>query len=230
MPLSQEASEDSFMKELDVHLNRNNGSYIGSLVGLEEKDFAALGGKKGEILLYNRVQEDPFAPIATTKKIPYFEKLNDVELIFGDSSSQKIHVTKMIDDLGDYDERILPFYLQIYTDMDSYDALSRMEDDQTSGKNDYILKMQVAEEKIEENKLKVEKILAETVSPEDSYSIVTGLDIKKANEDDMITLIKVFSALGLLVFMLNLINWWIHHSSLKKILAGPPIELIRTLD
>lgn len=74
------------------------------------------------------------------------------------------------------------------------------------------------------------KIFQRFYKKPDSKGFGIGLAIKKANEDDMITLIKVFSALGLLVFMLNLINWWIHHSSLKKILAGPPIELIRTLD
>ena len=195
--------EDEAKKNIIKYKTRGMDGFI---IALEEKDIKELGGKKGEFVLYNTIQEDSSIPISKAKRIPYFENPTNLDINIGDDYQTNIKISKTIDDLKEFKSRTMPFDVKIYTDFDTFFSLM-----QESGDNKYInypytLKMRIKDSDVNEAKKYAEALIREQISPEDRFNIIVGNELEEKEFKSLQSLIKIVASIGLIIFVLNITN------------------------
>ena len=177
----------------------------GFIIALEEKDLKELGGKKGEFILYNTIQEDSSIPIAKAKRIPYFENPQTLDINLNDYK-KTIEISKTITNLGKYKSKTRPFDVKIYTDFDTYFKLMEESGDEKNTNYAYTLNMKVKDSDTKDVKEYVETMIRSKISPEDRFNITTGEEAAKNEYNDLKSLIKIVIGIASIIFVLNITN------------------------
>lgn len=191
----------------DILAKETGREYLdGSFIVLEEKDFKSLGGKKGEFILYNMTQQDPFEPISNAKKIPLFSDPVKIKIKFDNDYETEIEISKTVSDLGKFQHRTMPNEVKILTDFDTFYRIMEVSNEAKSTNYSYDLRMAVNKEETNDVKSYIEKFLREEISPSDKFSISTELDIKADNEKEQKSFEKLIATIGVIIFLLNVTN------------------------
>ena len=203
---SKEAKEAGLDEEARKNIEKYKSEGMdGFIIALEEKDLKELGGKKGEFVLYNTIQEDSSIPIAKAKRIPYFENPQTLDINLNDYK-KTIEISKTITDLGKYKSRTRPFDVKIYTDFDTYFKLMEESGDEKNKNYAYTLNMKVKDSDTKDVKEYVEAIIRSKISPEDRFNITTGEETAKNEYNDLKSLIKIVIGIASIIFVLNITN------------------------
>ena len=208
---TNEFSKEAKATGLDEEAKKNIKKYKaegmdGFIIALEEKDLKELGGKKGEFVLYNTIQEDSSIPIAKAKRIPYFENPQSLDINFANDYNKTIKISKTITDLGKYKSRTMPFDVKVYTDFDTYFKLMEEAGDEKYTGYAYTLNMKVKDSDIKDVKEYVESMIRSKISPEDRFNITTGEESEKNRYKDLKSLIKIVIGIASIIFVLNITN------------------------
>ena len=208
---TNEFSKEAKTAGLDEEARKNIKKYKaegmnGFIIALEEKDLRELGGKKGEFILYNTIQEDSSIPIAKAKRIPYFENPQSLDINFANDYKKTIKISKTITDLGKYKSRTMPFDVKVYTDFDTYFKLMEESGDEKYTEYAYTLNMKVKDSEIKDIKEYVEAMIREQISPEDRFNITTGEETAKNEYNDLKSFIKMVIGIASVIFVLNITN------------------------
>lgn len=208
---TSEFSKEAKAAGLDEEARKNIEKYKakgmdGFIIALEEKDLKELGGKKGEFVLYNTIQEDSSIPIAKAKRIPYFENPQTLDINFPNDYKKTIKISKTITDLGKYKSRTMPFDVKVYTDFDTYFKLMEESGDEKYTEYAYTLNMKVKDSDIKDVKEHVEAMIRSKISPEDRFNITTGEESEKNRYNDVKSLIKIVIGIASIIFVLNITN------------------------
>ena len=207
LEFSKEFKDAGFDEILTKKMEKMGSDYLdGALLVLEEKDFKTLGGKKGDFILYNMTQKDPFEPISKAQKIPFFNNPAKIKIKFGDNYENEIRISKTISDLGKFEHRTMPNEVKILTDFDTFSKIMEVSSDEKSRTYSYDLRMAVNKEETNDVKSYIEKFLREEISPSDKFSISTELDIKADNEKEQKSFEKLIASLVVIIFLLNVTN------------------------
>ena len=178
----------------------------GFIIALDEKDLKELGGKKGEFVLYNTIQEDSSIPIAKAKRISYFENPQTLDINFENDYKKTIKISKTITDLGKYKSRTMPFDVKVYTDFDTYFKLMEESGDEKYTEYAYTLNMKVKDSDTKDVKEYVEAMIGEQISPDDRFNIKIGEEIAKNEYKEVKSFIKFVIGIASLIFVLNITN------------------------
>ena len=204
---SQEAKNAGLDKEAEIDIEKYNAEGMdGFLIALEEDDLKELGGKKGEFILYNMIQEDSSIPISKAKKISYFENPQTLDINFANDYKKTIEISKTITDLGKYKSRTMPFDVKVYTDFDTYFKLMEEAGDEKYTNYAYTLNMKVKDSDTKDVKEYVEAMIRSKISPEDRFNITTGEEIVINEYKDVKNLIKIVIGIASIIFVLNITN------------------------
>ena len=208
---NNEFSKEAKAVGLDEEAKKNIKKYKakgmdGFIIALEEKDLKELGGKKGEFVLYNTIQEDSSIPIAKAKRIPYFENPQTLDINFENDYNKTIKISKTITDLGKYKSRTMPFDVKVYTDFDTYFKLMEESGDEKYSEYAYTLNMKVKDSDTKDVKEYVEAMIRSKISPEDRFNITTGEETAKNEYNDLKSLIKIVIGIASIIFVLNITN------------------------
>lgn len=208
---TNEFSKEAKAAGLDEEARKNIKKYKsegmdGFIIALEEKDLRELGGKKGEFILYNTIQEDSSIPIAKAKRIPYFENPQTLDINFENDYKKTIKISKTITDLGKYKSRTMPFDVKVYTDFDTYFKLIEESGDEKYSEYAYTLNMKVKDSDTKDVKEYVEAMIRSKISPEDRFNITTGEETAKNEYNDLKSLIKIVIGIASIIFVLNITN------------------------
>ena len=208
---TNEFSKEAKAAGLDEEARKNIKKYKeedidGFIIALEEKDLRELGGKKGEFILYNTIQEDSSIPIAKAKRIPYFENPQTLDINFANDYKKTIKISKTITDLGKYKSRTMPFDVKVYTDFDTYFKLMEEAGDEKYTNYAYTLNMKVKDSDTKDVKEYVESMIRSKISPEDRFNITTGEESEKNRYNDLKSLIKIVIGIASIIFVLNITN------------------------
>ena len=204
---SQEAKNAGLDKEAEKDIEKYNSEGMdGFLIALEEDDLKELGGKKGEFILYNMIQEDSSIPISKAKKIPYFENPTSLDISIGDEYETSIKISKAIEDLGELKSRTMPFDVKIYTDFDTFYNLMQKADDEKYKNYPFTLDMRINDSDTEDIKEYVEAMIRGKLSPEDRFNIMTGEEQRENRYKDLKSLMKITIGIASIIFVLNIIN------------------------
>ena len=208
---TNEFSKEAKAAGLDEEAKKNIEKYKaegmdGFIIALEEKDLKELGGKKGEFVLYNTIQEDSSIPIAKAKRILYFENPQILDINFANDYKKTIKISKTITDLGKYKSKTRPFDVKIYTDFDTYFKLMEESGDEKNKNYAYTLNMKVKDSDTKDVKEYVEAMIREQISPEDRFNITTGEETAKNEYNDLKSLIKIVIGIASIIFVLNITN------------------------
>ena len=207
---NNEFSEKAKAAGLDEEARKNIEKYKsegmdGFIIALEEKDLRELGGKKGEFVLYNTIQEDSSIPIAKAKRIPYFENPQTLDINLNDYK-KTIEISKTITDLGKYKSKTRPFDVKVYTDFDTYFKLMEEAGDEKYKNYAYTLNMKIKDSDTKDIKEYVEAMIRSKISPEDRFNITTGEETAKNEYNDLKSLIKIVIGIASIIFVLNITN------------------------
>lgn len=207
---TNEFSKEAKAAGLDDEAKKNIEKYKakgmdGFIIALEEKDLKELGGKKGEFILYNTIQEDSSIPIAKAKRIPYFENPQTLDINLNDYK-KTIEISKTITNLGKYKSKTRPFDVKIYTDFDTYFKLMEESGDEKNTNYAYTLNMKVKDSDTKDVKEYVEAMIRSKISPEDRFNITTGEETAKNEYNDLKSLIKIVIGIASIIFVLNITN------------------------
>nr|WP_075574729.1 ABC transporter permease [Ezakiella massiliensis] len=207
---TNEFSKEAKSAGLDEEAKKNIKKYKtegmdGFIIALEEKDLRELGGKKGEFILYNTIQEDSSIPIAKAKRIPYFENPQTLDINLNDYK-KTIKISKAITDLGKYKSRTRPFDVKVYTDFDTYFKLMEEAGDEKYKNYAYTLNMKIKDSDTKDVKEYVEAMIRSKISPEDRFNIITGEETAKNEYNDLKSLIKIVIGIASIIFVLNITN------------------------
>ncbi|MDU6181152.1 MAG: ABC transporter permease [Anaerococcus vaginalis] len=207
---TNEFSKEAKAAGLDDEAKKNIEKYKakgmdGFIIALEEKDLKELGGKKGEFVLYNTIQEDSSIPIAKAKRIPYFENPQTLDINLNDYK-KTIKISKTITDLGKYKSRTRPFDVKVYTDFDTYFKLMEEAGDEMYTEYAYTLNMKIKDSDTKDVKEYVEAMIRSKISPEDRFNITTGEETAKNEYNDLKSLIKIVIGIASIIFVLNITN------------------------
>lgn len=208
---TNEFSKEAKAAGLDKEARKNIEKYKaegmdGFIIALEEKDLKELGGKKGEFVLYNTIQEDSSIPISKAKRIPYFENPQTLDINFANDYKKTIEISKTIKDLGKYKSRTRPFDVKVYTDFDTYFKLMEEAGDEKYKNYAYTLNMKIKDKDTKDVKEYVEAMIRSKISPEERFNITTGEETAKNEYNDLKSLIKVVVAMASIIFVLNITN------------------------
>ena len=208
---NNEFSKEAKAVGLDEEAKKNIKKYKakgmdGFIIALEEKDLKELGGKKGEFVLYNTIQEDSSIPIAKAKRIPYFENPQTLDINFENDYKKTIKISKTITDLGKYKSRTMPFDVKVYTDFDTYFKLMEESGDEKYSEYAYTLNMKIKDSDTKDVKEYVEAMIRSKISPEDRFNITTGEQTAKNEYNDLKSLIKIVIGIASIIFVLNITN------------------------
>lgn len=208
---TNEFSKEAKAAGLDEEARKNLKKYKtegmdGFIIAIEEKDLKELGGKKGEFVLYNTIQEDSSIPIAKAKRIPYFENPTNLDINIGDDYQTNIKISKTIDDLKEFKSRTMPFDVKVYTDFDTYFKLMEESGDEKYTEYAYTLNMKVKDSDNKDVKEYVEAMIREQISPEDRFNITIGEEIAKNEYKDVKSFIKFAIGIASIIFVLNITN------------------------
>ena len=207
---NNEFSKEAKSAGLDEEARKNIEKYKsegmdGFIIALEEKDLKELGGKKGEFVLYNTIQEDSSIPIAKAKRIPYFENPQTLDINLNDHK-KTIEISKTITDLGKYKSKTRPFDVKVYTDFDTYFKLMEEAGDEKYKNYAYTLNMKIKDSDTKDVKEYVEAMIRSKISPEDRFNITTGEETTKNEYNDLKSLIKIVIGIASIIFVLNITN------------------------
>ncbi|WP_049691150.1 ABC transporter permease [Anaerococcus jeddahensis] len=207
---NNEFSKEAKSAGLDEEARKNIEKYKsegmdGFIIALEEKDLKELGGKKGEFVLYNTIQEDSSIPIAKAKRIPYFENPQTLDINLNDHK-KTIEISKTITDLGKYKSKTRPFDVKVYTDFDTYFKLMEEAGDEKYKNYAYTLNMKIKDSDTKDVKEYVEAMIRSKISPEDRFNITTGEETAKNEYNDLKSLIKIVIGIASIIFVLNITN------------------------
>ncbi|MFR7350393.1 MAG: ABC transporter permease, partial [Peptoniphilus sp.] len=208
---TNEFSKEAKAAGLDEEARKNIKKYKakgmdGFIIALEEKDLKELGGKKGEFVLYNTIQEDSSIPIAKANRISYFENPQTLDINFANDYNKTIKISKTITDLGKYKSRTMPFDVKVYTDFDTYFKLMEEAGDEKHTNYAYTLNMRVKDSDTKDVKEYVESMIRSKISPEDRFNITTGEETAKNEYNDLKSLIKIVIGIASIIFVLNITN------------------------
>ena len=204
---SQEAKNAGLDKEAEEDIEKYNAEGMnGFLIALEEDDLKELGGKKGEFILYNMIQEDSSIPISKAKKIPYFENPTSLDISIGDDYQKNIKISKSIRDLGKFNSKTMPFDVKIYTDFDTFYNLMQKADDEKYKNYPFTLDMRINDSDTEDIKEYVEAMIRGKLSPEDRFNIMTGEEERENKYKDLKSLMKIIIGIASIIFVLNITN------------------------
>lgn len=203
---SKKAKAAGLDKEAGKNIKKHKSVGMdGFIIALEEKDLKELGGKKGEFILYNTIQEDSSIPIAKAKRIPYFENPQTLDINLNDYK-KTIKISKTITDLGKYKSRTRPFDVKVYTDFDTYFKLMEEAGDEKYKNYAYTLNMKVEDSDSKDVKEYVEAMIREQISPEDRFNIIAGKELEEKEFKSLQAFIKIVVSIGLIIFVLNITN------------------------
>ena len=208
---TNEFSKEAKAAGLDAEARKNIEKYKakgmdGFIIALEEKDLKELGGKKGEFVLYNTIQEDSSIPIAKAKRIPYFENPLTLDINFPNDYKKTIEISKTITDLGKYKSKTRPFDVKVYTDFDTFFELMEESRDDKQKNYSFTLNMKVKDSDTKDVKEYVEAMIRSKISPEDRFNITTGEETAKNEYNDLKSLIKIVIGIASIIFVLNITN------------------------
>lgn len=208
---TNEFSKKAKAAGLDAEARKNIKKYKakgmdGFIIALEEKDLKELGGKKGEFVLYNTIQEDSSIPIAKAKRIPYFKNPQTLDINFENDYNKTIKISKTITDLGKYKSRTMPFDVKVYTDFDTYFKIMEESGDEKYTEYAYTLNMKVKDSDTKDVKEYVEAMIGEQISPDDRFNIKIGEEIAKNEYKEVKSFIKFVIGIASLIFVLNITN------------------------
>ena len=204
---SQEAKNAGLDKEAEKDIEKYNAEGMdGFLIALEEDDLKELGGKKGEFILYNMIQEDSSIPIAKAKRIPYFENPQSLDINFENDYNKTIKISKTITDLGKYKSRTMPFDVKIYTDFDTFFNLMQKADDEKYKNYPFTLEMRINDSDTNDIKEYVEAMIRGKLSPEDRFNMMTGEEERENRYKDLKSLMKIIIGFASIIFVLNVTN------------------------
>lgn len=208
---TNEFSKEAKAAGLDEEARKNIKKYKekgmdGFIIALEEKDLKELGGKKGEFVLYNTIQEDSSIPIAKAKRIPYFENPQTLDINFENDYKKTIKISKTITDLGKYKSRTMPFDVKVYTDFDTYFKLMEEASDEMYTEYAYTLNMKIKDSDTKDIKEYVEAMIREQISPEDRFNIIIGEEIATNEYKAVKSYIKIVIGIASIIFVLNITN------------------------
>ena len=208
---TNEFSKEAKAAGLDEEAKKNIKKYKaesmdGFIIALEEKDLKELGGKKGEFVLYNTIQEDSSIPIVKAKRIPYFDNPQSLDINFENDYNKTIKISKTITDLGKYKSRTMPFDVKVYTDFDTYFKLMEEAGDEKYTEYAYTLNMKVKDSDTKDVKEYVEAMIGEQISPEDRFNITIGEEIAKNEYKEVKSFIKIVIGIASIIFVLNITN------------------------
>lgn len=208
---NNEFSKEAKAAGLDEEARKNIKKYKakgmdGFIIALEEKDLKKLGGKKGEFVLYNSIQEDSSIPIAQAKRIPYFENPQTLDINFENDYKKTIKIAKTITDLGKYKSKTRPFDVKVYTDFETFFKLMEDSGDEKNKNYAYTLNMKIKDSDTKDVKEYVEAMIRSKISPEDRFNITTGEETAKNEYNDLKSLIKIVIGIASIIFVLNITN------------------------
>lgn len=208
---TNEFSKEAKAAGLDKEARKNIEKYKaegmdGFIIALEEKDLKELGGKKGEFILYNTIQEDSSIPIAKANRVPYFENPQTLDINLANDYKKTIEISKTITDLGKFKSITRPFEVKVYTDFDTYFKLMEEAGDEKYTNYAYILNMKVKDFDTKDVKEYVEAMIREQISPEDRFNIIVGNELEEKEFKSLQSLIKIVLSIGLIIFILNITN------------------------
>lgn len=207
LELSNEAKASKLDKEIEKQLEKYEKEDLeGFIIALEEKDFEKIGGTKGDYILYNQVQKDPYFPISKAEKIPFFKNPSSLDISIGKDFTKTINISKNIEDLGNYESRTMPFQVKIYTDFDTFFQLMKESKDEKNSNNPFELLIKVNDTDTDQAEAFIDEKIKQSLSVDERYMIVTGDGLKKANTDDVESMMKIILAIALIIFILNVTN------------------------
>lgn len=202
-------------KKIKEYYDQDEDIYLdGEIIGLDDKTFKQIGGKKGQVLALNTVQDDPADPISKAKYIKYFENLNkiDYSVDSGNTYDFSLNIDKEIYDLNGYRQKIIPFEINLFVDYDTYFKLLDkwnkfyMEDSESKYRNNYILRMKVSQDKIKTASTFIKQELDNYISFNESYNLLTEDDLKEEQATDIKSFTFITFSIGLIIFILNITN------------------------
>ena len=164
-----------------------------------------LGGKKGEFILYNKVQADPLEPIANAKMVKYFKNPDNIDISMVDFE-KKIKISKQIYDTGETEFKPFPFVINIFTDYETYFKLIEEAKDVNYLNYPYKLKVKIDDKDLSSAKEFIENKLRESLNPNERYDVFVGKEIAEREASSLKYFLYISLAVGLIIFILNVTN------------------------
>lgn len=194
---------------------QNSGGVEGLIVGLDPAAFQEIGGKPGEVLLYNRTQKDPKAPIADAEWIPLFQEVDhiDYDISEEEHALQQTVPVRLVNELPrQYVHRIFPLQVRMFTDLDTFmrlrgnfvEAYRQAQVDVPAG--EYGLFLKVPKDREAAVKGEINRRLKRHIAYDESYSVRTKGEQDFFESEDLKALLWMMGALGTLVALINFSN------------------------
>ena len=222
LELADEAKIYKMDEKIKENLKEKSQEYLqGSLIGLDMKDLEKLGGKKGEFILYNKVQADPLEPIADAQMVKYFKNPDKIDISMV-NFEKTIKISKEIYDIDEIEIKPFPLVVSIFTDYETYFKLIDEAKDVNYLNYPYILKIQIDEKDLSTAKEFIENKLRESLKMNERYDVLVGKEIEEKEASSLKYLQYISLAVCLLIFILNVTNGY---SSINISLISRKIEI-----
>ena len=206
LELADEAKIYKIDEKIKENLKEKSQEYLqGSLIGLDIKDLEKLGGKKGEFILYNKVQADPLEQIDTAQMVKYFKNPDNIDISMVDFE-KKIKISKQIYDTGEIEIKPFPFVVNIFTDLETYFKLIEEAKDVNYQNYPFTLKMKVDDKDLSSAKEFIENKLRESLKINERYDVFVGKEIAEQEASSLKYFLYISLAVGLIIFILNVTN------------------------
>lgn len=206
LEVSEEAKIYKIDEKIKENLKEKSEEYLqGNFIGLDIRDLEKLGGKKGEFILYNKVQADPLEPIAKAQMVKYFKNPDNIDISMV-NFEKKIKISKEIYDTGGIEIKPFPFVVNIFTDYETFFKLIKESKDINYLNYPYILKMQIDEKDLSTAKEFIENKLRESLKNNERYDVLVGKEIEEKEASSLKYLQYISLAVCLIIFILNVTN------------------------
>lgn len=206
LELADEAKIYKIDEKIKENLKEKSQEYLqGSLIGLDIKDLEKLGGKKGEFILYNKVQADPLEPIDTAQMVKYFKNPDNIDISMVDFE-KKVKISKQIYDTGEFEIKPFPFVVNIFTDYETYFKLIEEAKDKNYLNYPYTLKIKIEDKELSSAKEFIENKLRESLKINERYYVFVGKEIAEQEASSLKYLLYISLAIGIIIFILNVTN------------------------
>ena len=206
LEFADEAKIYKIDEKIRENLKEKSKEYLqGSLIGLDIKDLEKLGGKKGEFILYNKVQADPLEQIDTAQMVKYFKNPDNIDISMVDFE-KKIKISKQIYDTGEIEIKPFPFVVNIFTDYETYFKLIEEAKDVNYPNYPYTLKMKIDDKDLTSAKEFIENKLRESLKINERYDVFVGKEIAEQEASSLKYFLYISLAVGLIIFILNVTN------------------------
>lgn len=220
LEFSKEAEEKGIRDWLKENLKRGEEERIeGRLIGLEEEQLRKLGGKKGEFLLRNLLQDDPRAPLSKARYIPYLKDPSELTVyLSGGEPGRKIKISGTTLSTGEIEEVLRPMEIQIFTDLKTQRSLIENHEKAKEARAGFELKAKVEDSDLEAAREYIADTIKAGSSLDYRFTIVTGGEIAEDQALDRKAYLLVICGIGLVILLLNLTNGYasIHMSLLHR--------------